>query len=141
MNTTSCDYDTQILNNKFFGWGLNLLPGRSTQALELHGLKELVQDNTIQGYPNDVILARSVRDLTVNRNTIQQNGWVVGNTDSAIDIWNQAGNRRTTSVTISNNTISNSLVPPATVPASLRYGIRIYQHQCLTISWFFHIRP
>ena len=130
MNTTACDYDTRILNNKFTAWGLNLPtvgPGaRSTQALELHGLKELVQGNEFNGYPNNVILARSVNDLTIDGNFIVANGRGVGNAESGIDIWNQGGLRITSKIRIQNNTISN----PVPGFQALPYGVRFGEHRC-----------
>ena len=129
MNTTECDYDTKILGNIFSGAGLNLGSGYSTQALELHGHKELIQNNTIRGYPYNAILARSTKNLVIDtNNTLEGNGRATDNTQSGIDIWNQVSNRMTTGVTIQGNTITNT--SSAGVPGRLPFALRFSTHAC-----------
>ena len=130
MNTTECDYDTKILGNGFDGTGLNPGSGYSTQALELHGLKELVQNNTIRGYPYNAILARSTKDLVINtNNTLEGNGRASDNAESGIDIWNVVRNRVTTGVTIESNTITNTSPSPG-MPGRLPYAVRFSSRAC-----------
>ncbi len=129
MNTTECDYDTRIEGNVFSGDGLILASGYSTQALELHGLKETVHDNVIRGYPNNAILARSTKDLVITSNTIERNGRALDNDQSGIDIWNQVSNRVTSNVLIQGNTITNASTSPG-LPGNLPFAARFSQHAC-----------
>ena len=124
MNTTSCDYDTKILANTFTGWGLT--GANYTQALELHGHQELVQGNTIRGYPYDAIIARSINGLVVDNNILEANSRL--GDESGINIWNHGDLRRTTGVTIKNNAFVNPT--PASSGKGLLYGVRIGRHTC-----------
>ena len=138
MNTTECDYDTKIVGNIFNAAGLNLPEGKGTIALELSGIKEYVEGNTIQGYPSTMIVARNSKDLSIiGNNQLNGNGRLNFRTedpvstdarvrqDSGIELWNQYKFRAMTGVKIENNTIANP-----SMAGTFPYAIRVRRHSC-----------
>ena len=99
-------------------------------VLELHGHKELIQNNTIRGYPYSAILARSTKDLVIGSgNVLEGNGRASDNNESGIDMWNVVSNRVTNGVVIHGNTVSNNS-PSIVVPGRLPFAVRFSQHDC-----------
>ena len=96
----------------------------------LHGHKELIQSNSIRGYPYGAILARSTKDLVINSsNVLEGNGRAIDSNESGIDIWNVVSNRVTNGVVIQGNTVSNNSSSIA-VPGRLPFAVRFSQHDC-----------
>ena len=131
MNTTECDYDTKILENVFNVSGLNLPVCKGTVALELNGIKEDVQGNTMKGYPSAVVIARNSKDLRITGNQMEDNGRTIIDTFvyAGIELWNQYKFRAATGIVIENNTITNPSSPPPTT-GTLAYGVRLSRHTC-----------